>query len=117
MDKSPSGLEWWLWLFGYAFFAAFGGALGYIMRTLDAKSPVLWWRVLFEMLCAAFAGILVVFICQAMGMSTQWTGVVVGVFGWLGGSAAMRYLETVVTKKIGARDGQSTGNGEGRGEG
>ena len=111
MDKGPGMLEWWLWLVGYAAFAAFGGALGFIMRQLDAKAEISWWRVVFEMLCAAFAGVLVMLVCQAMNMSVQWTGIVVGVFGWLGGSAAMRYLEKVVTRKVGAG---TPGEGDGQ---
>lgn len=106
MDKGPTSLEWWLWLLAYAGFASFGGALGFIMRQLDAKAPITFWRVVFEMLCAAFAGVLVMLVCQATNMSVQWTGIVVGVFGWLGGSAAMRYLEKVVSRKIGAGDDQ-----------
>lgn len=106
MSKGPEGLEWWLWLAAYAAWAAFGGALGFIMRKLDAKEKVSWWRVLFESLCAAFAGVLVMLLCQSMGMSVQLTGIVVGVFGWLGGSAAMRYLEKVVSRRVGAGDVQ-----------
>lgn len=101
MDKGPDGLEWWLWLAGYSLFSAFGGALGYIMRQIDKKEAISWWRVVFEMACAAFAGVLVMLMCQAMGFTTQWTGVIVGVCGWLGGSAAMRLLERVVSRKVG----------------
>lgn len=102
MQRGPEGLAWWLWLLAYCAFAAFGGTLGYIMRSLDNKLAISWWRALFEALCAAFAGVLVVLMCQAMNVGTQWTGVIVGVCGWLGGAAAMRLLERVVSRKIGA---------------
>lgn len=104
MDKGPNSLEWWLWTFGYAAFAAFGGALGFVMRQLDQHSDIKFWRVVFEMFCAAFAGVMVMLVCQATQMSVQWTGIAVGVFGWLGGSAAMRYLEKIVSRKLGAND-------------
>lgn len=103
MDKGPDGYSW-LWMFGYATFAAFGGVLGYIMRTLDNKEKVSWARALLEAFGAAFVGVLVMFICQAMNMSAQWTGVIVGVCGWLGAAASIRMLERVVSRKIGAGD-------------
>lgn len=102
MDKGPEGLEWWLWLIGYAAFAAFGGTLGFIMRQLDDKKPITFWRVVFEALCASFAGVLVMLLCQSLNMSVQMTGIIVGVFGWIGGSAAMRYLEKIASRKVGA---------------
>lgn len=106
MDKGPDGLGWWLWMLGYAAFAAFGGAMGYVMRSLDSKQPISGWRAVFEAACAAFAGVLVMLLCQAMNFTVQWTGVIVGVCGWLGGATAMRLLERVVSRKIGAEDGK-----------
>lgn len=102
MDKGPEGLEWFWWMIGYALFAAFGGALGFIMRKLDAKEKIAPWRVFFEALCAAFAGVLVAQFCDAMGIPVKWTAPMVGVFGWIGGSAAMRYLEKLSSRKLGA---------------
>lgn len=107
MDKGPTGLEWWLWLVGYSLFASLGGVLGYVMRQLDNKEKISVWRAVFEAACAAFAGVLVMLMCQAMGFSVQWTGVIVGVCGWLGGAAAMRLLEKVITRKVGVNDDQA----------
>jgi predicted anti-sigma-YlaC factor YlaD len=79
---------------------------------LDNGAKISKWRVVFEMACAAFAGVLVMLMCQAMNMSVQWTGVVVGVCGWLGGAAAMRLLERVVTRKVGVNDVQADRHAE-----
>ena len=103
MEKWPTdGKGWWVLFMLYVLFAAVAGGLGYVMRRLDAGLPLAVGRALFEMACAGFAGVLVLLLCQAMDFSLQWTGIIVGVFGWLGGSAAMRYLEKVVVRKIGA---------------
>jgi LydA family holin superfamily III len=92
----------WLMTLVYAAFAGFGGSMGYVMRTLDAKERVSAWRIGIEGGAAAFVGVIVMFLCQAMDMSPQWTGVVVGVCGWLGATSSIRMLERVVSRKIGA---------------
>ena len=102
MDKGPEGLEKLLWIVGYALFAALGGALGFVMKQMDAAAPIKFWRVVMECGAAGFAGVLASQLCEVLGMSVQWTIIVVGVMGWVGGSAAMRSLEKVVNRKIGA---------------
>lgn len=97
MKQNEFDLLWWLWMLALA---ATGGGLGHIMRQLDKGAPVSWARVLFEVICAAFAGALVMLVCQSLHFSPQWTGVIVGVFGWVGGSTAMRYLERMVSKRL-----------------
>lgn len=100
-DKEPS-LLWWLETAAYAVFAAFGGGAGYIMRQLHAKRKIGWWRAVVEALAAGFSGVLVMLLCNAMHFSDAWTGVIVGVCGWLGADATIRMLERVVARKIGA---------------
>lgn len=97
--------NWWLKTAAYLAFSAIGGMLGFTMRSLDGKQPLVkfsFWRCLVEGAAAAFVGLLVLFICQAMNLGAQWTGVIVGVCGWLGASATIRMLESVVRSKLGA---------------
>lgn len=92
---------WWWKAIGYAAFAAFGGFMGHIMRTFDKRERIHWGRACVEGIAAGFVGLLVLFVCQAMDLSEQWTGVIVGVSGWLGANASIRMLEQVVFKKLG----------------
>lgn len=98
---TPQGWSWFTTML-YAAFASVGGALGYIMRTLDQGLRVSRWRVVVETTAAGFVGVLVMLICQATNLSPQWTGVTVGVCGWLGATSSIRMLERVVSRKIGA---------------
>lgn len=92
---------WWLKTIAYAAFAAFGGFMGHIMRTFDRRGKIHWGRAAVEGVAAGFVGLLVLFVCQAMELSEQWTGVIVGVSGWLGANASIRMLEQIVFKKLG----------------
>lgn len=92
---------WWLKALAYATFASFGGLMGHVMRTYDRQEKVNWPRAAVEGVAAGFVGLLVLFVCQAMDLSEQWTGVIVGVSGWLGANASIRMLEQVVFKKLG----------------
>jgi hypothetical protein len=100
MDKIPP----WLAPLLYALFAGFGGCMGYIMRSLDSDKKINLWRMLFEGGASAFVGVLMMLVCQAYNMSPQWTGVLVGVSGWLGASASIRLLEKTIEKKLGIGD-------------
>jgi hypothetical protein len=95
--------SWWFKTAAYALLAAFGGVLGYVMRTVDKKERVIWWRAILEGLGAAFVGLLVMFVCQEMKLSQGYTGVIVGVCGWLGANVTIRLLEGMVRKKLGLR--------------
>ncbi len=91
----------WIRILAYASFAAMGGFMGHLMRTLDSREKLQWSRAMLEGIAAGFVGLLVLFACQAMQLSEQWTGVIVGVCGWLGASASIRVLESVIFKKLG----------------
>lgn len=92
---------WWMKAIAYAAFASFGGFMGHVMRTFDKREKLHWGRASVEGIAAGFVGLLVLFVCQAMDLSQQWTGVIVGVSGWLGANASIRMLEQIVFKTLG----------------
>jgi hypothetical protein len=92
---------WWVRALAYATFAALGGVMGHLMRTVDGKRKIHWGRACLEGAAAGFVGLLMLFLCEANGLGQQWTGVIVGVSGWLGASGTIRMLETIVRKKLG----------------
>lgn len=94
--------NWGVRAAAYTVFAAFGGLMGHLMRTIDKKEKISWGRAALEGFAAGFVGLIVLFMCNAMRLSEQWTGVIVGVSGWLGASVTIRMLEGIVRKKIGA---------------
>lgn len=100
---TPHGFGFWQLLL-YPVFAAFGGFLGYVLRAMDAGTKVSMWRAVIEAAAAGFVGVLVMLACEAMHLSAQWTGVMVGVCGWLGATASIRMLERVVRRKLGVSD-------------
>lgn len=91
---------WWLRALAYAAFAALGGILGHLMRIVNQKSKVHWGRAVLEGVAAGFVGLLVLFLCDAMKLGQQWTGIIVGVSGWIGASATMRLLELIVRRRL-----------------
>lgn len=97
---------WWKYLEAlfYFAFAMFAGSIGYIMRTLNAQKNFVWSRVLMEGFGAGVTGFLVYQLCLAMELSRHWTGVMVGVCGWLGSSATIAMLEPVVRRIFGVKD-------------
>ena len=86
---------------GYGLFAMFAGLCGHLLRSMDDEKPLLWKRALVEGASAGFVGILVLLACDAMKMSPEWAGVIVGVSGWLGANATIQFLERVILKKLG----------------
>lgn len=101
--------QWFIKAAAYAAFSSLGGVLGHLMRTVDKSQKITVGRTAMEGLAAGFVGLLVLLLCQAMGLSEQWTGVVVGVSGWLGASATIRMLETAVRKRLGVTQEQNSG--------
>jgi hypothetical protein len=97
----PEALAAWTKTFLYSLFAAFGGVMGHLMRTIDKQEKIVWGRAALEGCAAGFVGFLTFFLCEALKLSPQWTGVIVGVFGWLGANATIRLLEGIVMQKLG----------------
>lgn len=82
-------------------FASFGGFLGHLMRTMDQGGKIQWGRAGLEGLAAGFVGLLMLMACSAFKLDEGWTGVIVGVSGWMGANATIRILEALVFKKLG----------------
>lgn len=108
MDQPPSNFTW-LQLVLFPLMASIGGALGHVLRTLDAGKHVSMWRTLLESLAAGFVGCLVMLLCQALGATPQIAGVIVGVCGWLGATMSIRMLEKWVRRWLGISGDQSDG--------
>lgn len=92
-----------LQVFGYASFAAFGGLLGHLMRTIDKGEKINWGKAIMEGLAAGFVGLIVLLACRALHLDEMWTGVIVGVAGWMGANTTILLLEKLVFKKLGIR--------------
>ena len=98
--KDPNLIQW-LRIAAYALFASVGGMLGYTMRMLEHGNPVRLPMAMMEGVASGFVGLLMYMLCHSVGLSSEWTGVIVGVSGWLGANATLRILEIVVYRKLG----------------
>lgn len=111
MDPQPPALQFWQLLL-YPVFASFGGLLGYALRAMDTGGKVSRTRAALESLASGFVGVLILLLCQAMKLSPQWTGFIVGVCGWLGAAASIRMLEGVVRKRLGLSEREGLADGQ-----
>lgn len=101
MTPEDPNLPWWAKAMMYALLAAFGGFMGALLRSQHDVKPFSWKRICLEAVASGFVGLLVMLVCNEMHLSERWTGVIVGVFGWLGANASIVMLEQVIYKKIG----------------
>jgi hypothetical protein len=101
LPEDPWTQLWWLRGVVYTLFAGFGGLMGYLMRTVDKKETINWARAMLEGSAAGFVGYIILLLCSAIKLGEQWTGVIVGVSGWLGANVSIRMLEGMVRKKLG----------------
>jgi hypothetical protein len=97
----------WVEAIAFTGLSGIGGMIGYIYREVQSERRPNPWRALIEGSAAAFVGILVFLMCDALNLGLQWTGVIVGVFGWLGATATIHVLEKVVFKKLGVSKNES----------
>lgn len=82
-------------------FASIGGLLAYILRTLNKEEKPSWFRGLIEALASGFVGLITMLACNALELDWRWSGVVVGVFGWLGAETSIAVLARIVRKQLG----------------
>lgn len=111
MSFEDPRVVWWLNALAYAAFASFGGFMGHLLRTVEGGNPIKWGRATLEAGSAGFVGMLVLLMCQAFVLSEQWTGVIVGVSGWLGASVTIRMIEVVIRKRLGIERAKWEDNG------
>jgi uncharacterized membrane protein (UPF0136 family) len=96
MFKSPD----WLAV-AFTMLAAVGGLLGYLVRSMDKRQRISWPLAVVKFLTSGFVGFLVLLACRSSGVTDEWTGVVVGVSGWLGADVTIRIIESWVRTKLG----------------
>lgn len=93
-------------------FAAIGGGLSYIIRTLNKDETPRLLRGTVEALSSAFVGLIAMLACQELGLNYGWSGVVVGVFGWLGAEASIVVLAKLVRNKLGLSNDSINSKGQ-----
>lgn len=92
--------DWWLTTILLLLLACAGGMLGAIVRMADAKQKIDWFVVAVETAASGFSGVIVMLLCQQLSLNLQWTGIIVGVCGWVGGRTTMLWLEKRVRKVV-----------------
>lgn len=85
----------------YSALAGVGGVLAYMVRTLNKGERPVWYRAVLEMFSSGFVGLLAMLLCKALNLDWQWSGVIVGVFGWLGAETSIVLLSNFIRERIG----------------
>ena len=88
----------------FAIFAGVGGMLSYLMRTYKLKVKPAFSQAIVEGLSSAFVGVIAMMACKAMDVDIYWSGVIVGVFGWLGAETSIVILAKLVKGRLGIDD-------------
>lgn len=100
----------WIQLAAVAAFAAVGGAIGSVLRAMDAAEPLSLTKAFVEFVAAGFVGALSGLLCTAWGLSLVWTTFIAGTFGMLGARATIQVMQRFVWTKLGlnrsAEDGK-----------
>lgn len=99
-DPNNVGI-WEVIIFG--FISAVGGLLGYLMRAMNNNWKITYSRAALECASSGFVGILTMFACRALNLDWMWSGLVVGVFGWLGAGASIAVFTKLIRKKLGIK--------------
>lgn len=95
--QTPDPLDqWWIKLIAFTILAAIGGAIGHLFRIFENGHKFSLTIFIVKTLSAAFTGCLMYLLCIALNFSPVWTGICVGVFGWLGADATIKVLKSFV---------------------
>lgn len=78
-----------------------GAGLGHISRQWGLEKTLRWSRFVFAIFAALFMLILLRTICVILGLSFEWTVIIVGLFSWLGTDVTVAVLERIVYRKLG----------------
>ena len=95
-------------------FAATGGLLGYLMRTIDQDEKPNFYKGMVEFFASGFVGVIGMLLCKAFEFDVIWAGVICGVFGWMGAKSSIVLITNALRRKLGVSrdepraDGQST---------
>ncbi|UPT52958.1 holin [Hafnia phage yong3] len=93
----------WLTAAVFAVISFVGGALGYVMRTLDAGGKVTLVRTLLEGLSSAFFGFVIGMVYVDFSLSWGFAFALVSVLAWIGSRATIKKLEPFLLKKLGLK--------------
>lgn len=88
----------------FVLLASIAGLLGHLMRVIDRGGKIKWLVAGLEGCSSGFVGFLAMLMCKAMDLSYEWTGIVVGLLGWLGAAASVKIVEKVVRDRLGVDD-------------
>lgn len=88
--------NWYIKALAFTLFAVLAGFLGHMMRTFEAKDKFSWTILIIKSLSAGLTGFMMFLLCIALNFSDIWTGIIVGVFGWLGADATIQVLKSFV---------------------
>lgn len=88
----------------FGLFAATGGLLAYILRQLNHEKKPQLYRALAEFFSSGFVGILAMLLCKALDLDWRWSGLIVGVFGWMGAETSIATLSKAIRRKLGLED-------------
>lgn len=102
MDHLP--LTEWVQTIGHTLLAALGGLLAYLMRELDRGNTPSVRRAILEGLSSGFVGYLAFLLCRALDIEGDYTGFIVGVFGWLGAQASIALFGGFMRNRLGITD-------------
>lgn len=88
--------SWWIKAIAFTAFAIIAGFLGHMMRTFDKGEKFSWTITTIKTLGAGLTGFLMYLLCIALNFNDIWSGIIVGVFGWLGADTTISVLKGFV---------------------
>lgn len=99
-------------IFSFGLLAAVGGFLATILHAVNNDEEPKWKHALVEGASSGFVGLLAMLMCKAIGLNWMWSGVIVGVSGWIGAEASISVLRRFVLSKFGIESGGKNGKGK-----
>lgn len=85
----------------FSSFAGAGGVLSYLMRKLSRDEKPRLASAIVEGLSSGFVGLIAMLACKALEIDWYWSGVIVGVFGWVGAEASIAMLSKLIRHRLG----------------